>query len=327
MARRLAVVIVSYQTRELLRNCLRTLYDSLGRSLGLLDEVWVVDNASEDGSAEMVAREFPQVHLLALPENVGFVRANNRALAALGFDAPGTPRPDYVFLLNPDTEVLADAPARLVHFLEGTPGAGIAGPKLLYPDGRLQHSAFAFPSLVQVFFDFFPLHGRLLESRWNGRYPEQWYDAGRPFPVNFLLGAAMMARGEAVAQVGLLDERFFMYCEEIDWCMRFWRAGWSVHAVPAAEVVHHEGASTRQFRDRMFVTLWRSRFLLFEKWYSPQFQWAARQVVRLGLWWVARQARAQAARGELGAEELARRLNAYREVRALPRRHEGTKKT
>jgi len=317
MARTLAVVIVSYNTRELLRGCLRSLFDSLSRSRDVRGAVWVVDNASEDGSADMVAREFSQARLLALPENVGFVRANNRVLRELGFGTADAEVPDYVFLLNPDTETLANAPARLICFLESTPDAGMAGPRLLYPDGRLQHSSFAFPSLPQILFDFFPVHGRLLESRLNGRYSRQWYEEGRPFRVDHLLGAAMMARGEAVTQVGLLDEQFFMYCEEIDWCMRFWKAGWSIYAVPEAEVIHHEGASTRQFRDQMFVTLWRSRFLLFEKWYSPWFNAMARRIVRLGLWWKTRQARRAAGGGQMTPEELEGRLRAYQEVAAL----------
>ncbi|MBC7224715.1 MAG: glycosyltransferase, partial [Anaerolineae bacterium] len=123
MGHSLAVIIVSYQVRDLLQDCLRSLFASLGRSPDLAATVYVVDNASPDGSAAMVAREFPQARLLALEENVGFVRANNLALRQLGFgEGEGTP-PDYVFLLNPDTVVLDDAPARLVRFLEESPWA------------------------------------------------------------------------------------------------------------------------------------------------------------------------------------------------------------
>ncbi len=317
MAPRLAVVIVSYQTCELLRNCLRTLDDSLRRSPDLQGEIWVVDNASKDGSAEMVARAFPQVRLLALPENVGFVRANNQALRALGFDTASTSQPDYVFLLNPDTEVLADAPARLARFLEKTPGAGLAGPRLLYPDGRLQHSAFAFPSLAQVFFDFFPLHGRLLESRWNGRYPKQWYDKGEPFPVDFILGAAMMARGEAVAQVGLLDERFFMYCEEIDWCWRMRKAGWDVLCVPTAVVMHHGAGTTRKFREEMFVALWRSRFRLYEKHRGARYAAWVRRWVRVLMGADGVRIKRRLVRGEIAPDEARALLSAYARVAGL----------
>ncbi|NLE75380.1 MAG: glycosyltransferase family 2 protein [Chloroflexi bacterium] len=313
----LAVVIVSYRTPELLRRCLASLGASLAASPEIAASVWVVDNASGDGSAEMVAAEFPQVRLLALPENVGFVRANNLALRQLGFAEAGATSPDFVFLLNPDTELPGHAPAQLLGWLQTAPEAGLVGPKLLNPDGSLQHGAFVFPSLWQILLDFFPLHGRLLESRLNGRYPRRWYAADDPFAADFVLGAAMMARGEAVRRVGLLDERFFMYCEEIDWCRRFWEAGWSVHCLPQAEVLHHGGASTGQFRDTMFVTLWRSRFLLFQKWASPAFLWAARRLVRLGLWAAERRARAAARRGALSAQELAERLHAYRQVARL----------
>lgn len=316
MGRSLAVVIVSYNVRGLLHDCLRSLFVSLGRSPELSASVWVVDNASSDGSAAMVAEEFPQVRLLALEENLGFVRANNLVLRELGFGEKGRTYPDYVFLLNPDTVVLGDAPGHLVRFLEERPWAGMAGPRLVYPDGRFQHAAFAFPTLWQVFFDFFPLHGRLLDSRLNGRYPRRWYEEGYPFPVDHILGAAMMVRGAAIARVGLLDEQFFMYCEEIDWCLRLRKVGWSVYVVPEAAVIHHEGASTRQFRDRMFVTLWRSRFLLFQKWYPFPFRVAARGLVQLGLWWAARQAHRAARAGAMGPEELQRRLRAYEEVRS-----------
>ena len=312
MAIDLAIVTVSYNTRQLLSDCLEAAQAGLAQS-GLAGQIWVVDNASADGSAGMVRDRFPNVHLLAHDENVGFAAGNNLALREL--DLASGPR--HVLFLNPDTRVLGDALGEMVRFLDATPGAGAAGAALVHGDGGLQHSAFAFPGLVQIFLDFFPLHHRLLESRLNGRYPRRLYEAGRPFPVDHPLGAALMVRGETLARVGGFDERFFMYCEEIDLCRRIWAAGRQIYNVPRARIVHLVGQSTGQFRDRMFVALWRSRFLMFQKHENALFRWAARRLVRLGLWAEARRARAAHDRGELSNEELESRLAAYREVVAL----------
>jgi hypothetical protein len=219
--------------------------------------------------------------------------------------------------LNPDTRVLGDALGALIRFMDATPRAGAAGARLVHGDGSFQHSAFSFPGLLQILFDFFPLQNRLLDSRLNGRYPRRWYEANEPFEVDHPLGAALMVRGETLAQVGIFDEQFFMYCEEIDLCRRIKAAGWAIYCVPQAEIVHLVGQSTRQFRDEMFVALWFSRFLMFKKHKSAVFCWAARRLVRLGLRAEARRARAARRRGEITAGELEGRLAAYREVAVL----------
>jgi GT2 family glycosyltransferase len=243
----LSIVIVSYNTRQLLKECLDSVYASLAEST-LTGQVIVVDNASRDGSAAMVREHFPQVRLIANEENRGFAAAN---------------------------------------------------------------------TLFQVFLDFFPLNYRLTDSRVNGRYPRRLYQAGEPFPIDHPLGATLMMRQEVIEQVGLLDERFFIYCEEIDWCLRIKAAGWSIWCVPEAEIVHHVAQSTGQFRDEMFVALWKSRYQLFEKHYSRLFQWMARRIVRSGLCAEVRQARAAAQRGEITESELTSRLTAYRQVREM----------
>jgi N-acetylglucosaminyl-diphospho-decaprenol L-rhamnosyltransferase len=310
----LAIITVSYNTRDLLADCLASALAGLARS-GLAGRVWVVDNASADGSAEMVRERFPDVHLVAHDDNLGFAGGNNLALWAMGFGSEISPR--HVLFLNPDTRVKGDALGAMVRFLDETPQAGAAGARLVHGDGSFQHSAFAFPGLMQIFLDFFPLHHRLLDSRLNGRYPRRLYQAGRPFAVDHPLGAALMVRGETLAQLGSFDERFFMYCEEIDLCWRLKGAGWAIYCVPQAEIVHLVGQSTRQFRDRMFVALWRSRFLMFDKHESATFRWAARRLVRLGLWAEAQQARAAHSRGEITASELQGRLAAFGDVAAL----------
>jgi GT2 family glycosyltransferase len=318
----LSIVIVSYNTRQLLKECLDSVYVSLVEST-LVSEVIVVDNASRDGSAAMVRKHFPQVRLIANENNRGFAAANNQALRALGYEIEDRrcplsptpyPPPKYVMLLNPDTIVDGNALTTLVRFMGENPRAGACGARLLHSDGRFQHSAFAFPTLFQVFLDFFPINYRLTDSRLNGRYPRRLYQAGQPFPIDHPLGATLMVRREVIEQVGLLDERFFIYCEEIDWCLRIKAAGWGIWCVPKAQIVHHVARSTGQFRDEMFVALWRSRYQLFEKHYSYLFQWMARHIVRLGLWAEVRWARAAARRGEITESELTSRLTAYQRV-------------
>jgi len=303
----LSVIIVSYNTRDLLRGCLASVILTLSSRLS--HEVLVVDNASTDGSAAMVQDAFPQVRLLINKENRGFAAANNQAL--------GQSRGRHAILLNPDTVVREGALDGMVKFLDERAQVGVVGPRLLYPDSGFQHSAFTFPTLPMIFLDFFALNHRLINSRLNGRYPRALYEAGEPFLVDHPLGAGLMVRREAIEKVGLLDEGFFIYCEEIDWCMRIRRAGWEVYCVPSAVVVHHAGQSTRQVRNEMFVALWRSRFRLFSKHYSGAFRWAARWLVRLGLWAEARRAQAAHRRGELSAEALSGWLSALRQVAQL----------
>ena len=152
----------------------------------------------------------------------------------------------------------------MVEFLVANPTAGICGPRLQYGDGSFQHGAFHYPGIVQVFLDLFPLDGirgvhRLHNSRLNGRYPTAAWQGLAPFPVDFVLGAALCIRREAIERIGGLDDAFFMYCEEMDWCRRCRQAGWQVYALPAARVIHHAGQSSRQVRWDAYERLWRSR--------------------------------------------------------------------
>ena len=303
----LSIIIVSWNVKDLLQRCLDSIFRHPASSIQF--EVFIVDNASSDGSAGMVRERFPQVHLIENEENFGFAAANNQAIRRS--------RGRYILLLNPDTVVCDDALGTLMRFLDENPKVGAVGPKLVYPDGRLQHSAFAFPTLPMAFFDFFPIHHRLINSRLNGRYPRRLYESGKPFPIDHPLGACLMVKREAIEQVGLLDEGFFIYCEEIDWCMRIKKAGWQIYCVPQAEVVHYVAQSTQQFRDEMFVQLWRSRYLLFAKHYGRFYRWAVRQIVRLGLWREKHKAQTAYRQGKISEEELESRLAAYRQVAGM----------
>ena len=280
---RLAVVIVSWNVRDLLEACLRSLWADLDRA-GLEARVMVVDNGSADGTPEMVAEAFPQVQLIASQENLGFAAGNNLAIRAILQNAQHATRDvQYIWLLNPDTEVQPGATAALLAGLKAEPRAGVAGAKLLYADGSLQQSAFHFPGLVQLAFEFFPFPLRFYDTPLNGRYPRRLYDAALPFPVDHPLGAAMMVRAEAVAQVGLMDEGYRMYCEEIDWCWRMRQAGWRALCVPTACVIHHAGQSSAQVPIPSFVNLWTSRARLYARHHGPLTNRLARTCVTAGM--------------------------------------------
>jgi len=326
--RLLSIVIVSFNTRELLRRCLASIVENphhLVIGAPTLEarcpephissseceshprlplELIVVDNDSADGSPEMVEHCFPSVRLVRSGSNLGFARATNLGLK----ESKG----DLILLLNPDTEVVGGALAQMVSFLENHPEVGVVGPSLIYPDGRPQHAAFRFPNLWMSFFDFFPLNHRLYDSSLNGRYRSP--RDGMPFPVDHPLGAAMMIRREALDEVGLLDESFFMYCEEIDWCLRARKLGWKVYQLPLARIIHHSAQSTSQFRDAMLVELHRSRYRFFRKHYSPAFISAHRAITRLGLAREISRALWLWARGQLSSDELHRRLSAFRAI-------------
>lgn len=314
----LAVVVVSYRTPQYLRQCLTATYASLALSPELAAAVWVIDNASGDGSAELVAAEYPQAHLLTSATNLGFSGGNNAVLRTLGFGGETGSPPELVLLLNSDAEPLGDAIGLMAGFLRGHPRAGAAGARLQYGDGAFQHGVFAFPGLLQLWFDLFPPRPRrLLDSRLNGRYGRALFDAGQPFPVDFALGAALMVRREAIEAVGLLDEGYFMYAEEVDWCWRMQRAGWPVYCVPAARVIHHGGASARQFRSESMLNLWRSRRRLYGKFYDPVRRWLAARIVVAGMAAERRRARRAARRQEIDPRELALRIETAERVARL----------
>ncbi len=329
----IGVVIVSFNTCELLRACLGSL-----RACALPLRVVVVENASRDGSAAMTRACFPEVELIDLAENAGFAAGTNIGLRQLGMRGQGsgirdrhsyrpilTPdrrplTPDYVLLLNPDTVVQAGGIEALAAFLEAHPRVGAVGPRLLNPDGSVQPAAFRFPTLAMTLLDLFPpgeaLPGRLYGSWWHGRYLHE-RAAKAPFPIDHPLGACILTRRAVVEQVGLLDEQFFMYAEEIDWCYRVRAAGWAIWQEPRARVTHVGGAATSQFRSRMLIALYASRLRLFRKHYSPRFvRWHTR-IVRAGMLRAGLLAWRGYLRGALSPDELRARLWTYGKISQL----------
>ncbi len=246
----LTAIVVNWNVRDLLRTCLT--------SLDLEDsEIIVVDNASSDGSVEMLQAEFPEVRVIANPENRGFGAANNQALAL----ASGR----YVLFLNPDTEVRPGAIQRLLAFIDQRPQVGCVGPRLLNADGSVQPSRRSFPRLATFLVESTMLQRYLAGLGSVKRFYRQQHSDDEPQPVDWLVGACLLVRRSVLDEVGGFDERFFMYSEEMDLCYRLRQAGYEVWYVPEAEVVHLEGASSRQDLFRRNVNFHESRYRFFAK--------------------------------------------------------------
>lgn len=253
----LSLLIVSFNTRALLRRCLAS---AGAASAALAVQVIVVDNASHDGSADMVAQEFPAVLLLRSRVNLGFAAANNRALER----ASGR----YAVLLNPDAELAPDALRLALRFMDQQPAAALAGGRLFDPQGRDQPSARCFPSLLNELLTLSGLAARYPRSRLCGRFDRTWADPATPAEVDWVPGAFAIIRSSALRAVGAFDERFFLYYEEVDLCRRLRRAGWQVWYRPEVEVRHLGGASAASLpqlersADGAQLTLWRMRSAL-----------------------------------------------------------------
>ena len=305
----LSIIIVSYNTAVLTVACIRAVRATLAATAPELTyDIFVVDNASADDTLARLRREFGgDLILIANEINVGFAAANNQALCAA--------RGRYILLLNPDTEPRETAIVSLLHHLEQNPKVGAVGPALIYPDGRAQECVFRFPTLAQLALDFFPLNWRLTRSRLNGRYPQAWLSPDHPpFAIDFPLGACIMTRREVLDDVGGMDDSFFIYMEEIDWCWRVAKAGWRIVCVPAARVVHVGGASTSQFRAKMFVQLQKSRAIFFHKHHSREFQIAARLITRVAMLWFVLRDYGQYRQGNLDWAALRERTASYGQV-------------
>ncbi len=264
----ISIIIVSWNVRELLRHCLksvnsrRSTVDSHEASLAtgdwrLATEIIVVDNASRDGTVEMVRAEFPAVRVIANTENAGFTRANNQALAI----AQGR----YLFLLNPDTELRAGALQTLYEYAQTHPRVGVLGPQLFYGDGSVQSSRRRFPTLATAFLEstklqqWFPRHRALtryyiLDTRDDATQEVDWIN-----------GAAMFVRRAVYDQIDGLDEGFFMYSEELDWCYRAKQAGWQIVYLPTAQVTHYEGKSSEQVVAQRDIYFHSSKVRFFRK--------------------------------------------------------------
>jgi len=245
----LSILIVNWNTKSLLIRCLKSIHQETRNGER---EVFVVDNGSNDGSKEAVRAEFPEVILIHNPLNIGFARANNQALElSIG---------RYLLLLNPDTRVEKETIKNMVGFMNAHPEAGVAGAQLLNADGSKQNSIANFPSLATEL-----LNKSLLRLLFPKTFPGKERNISEPIEVDSVIGACMMVRRETMEQVGLLDEDYFLFLEETDWCYRIKRAGWKVCHLPQAEIYHLQGKSAEKDKKRAKVEYYRSRYQFFKK--------------------------------------------------------------
>ena len=260
------IVIVNYNTRDLLRRCLETVLASRDVS----SRVCVIDNNSTDGSAEMVLAGFPEVTVVQNADNVGYSAANNQGLRLFGYDDDGVSAeaPRYALLLNADTELPEDGLATVVAFADDRTDIGVVGPKLIRPDGSLDKACRrSFPTPEVSFYHMIGLSKLLPRNPRFGRYNLSYLDENQTAEVDSVVGAFMLVRREAIRDAGLLDDGFFMYGEDLDWAFRVKQAGWRVFYYADVTVLHVKRASSRQ-NPRARVEFWRSMEIFYRKHYA-----------------------------------------------------------
>ncbi|HEY6872638.1 MAG TPA: glycosyltransferase family 2 protein [Geobacteraceae bacterium] len=262
----LSIVIVNRNTRELLLACIGSVYATVPP---LSFEIWVVDNASSDGSVEAVRHAFPAVRCIENDRNLGFARANNLAIR----QAHGR----YVVLLNTDTVLTVSALATIFGFMERNRDVAICGGQLLNGDGSLQNSIASVPTLATEI-----LNKSLLRLMFPERYPGKESRFDQPVEVESIIGACMVVAKEAIDGVGPLDESYFFFFEETDWCLSMKREGWRVFFHPQARIYHLQGQTARKNIVAARIEYWKSRYLFFRKHYP------AAHLVFLGAGLVAR---------------------------------------
>lgn len=249
-----SIIIVAWKVREVLYNCLKSVYNE---TKGVSFEVIYVDNASEDGSVEMVAKEFPKVTIIENEKNEGFIKANNQGIEI----AQGR----YVLLLNSDTIILDNAIVKTVKFADVHPEAAVVGCKILSPDGTLQRHCFMYPSILNMVLSATYLYKIFPKSKFFGRERMTWWDFDDVREVETISGCFSLVRREAIKQVGLMDDVYFVYGDDIDWCYRFRKDGWKIMFTPDAEIIHYNGQTTKQVPAKFMLQLFGSILIFMKK--------------------------------------------------------------
>jgi len=248
-----SVIIVNWNTRSILRDCLSSVFK---QTQGIEFEVIVIDNGSSDSSVQMVETEFSQVNIIANTENRGFAAANNQGMAV----AKGR----YVLLLNSDTVILDDVIKKTVLFADTHREAAVVGCRVLNADRTLQQTCFMFPSILNMVLAATYLYKLFPQNRFLGRERMTWWNRNNVSEVDVVTGCFMLVRQQAIEKTGLMDERFFVYGEETDWCYRFKKNGWKVLFSPDAEIIHYGGQTTKQMTSKFLFQLFGSK-LIFMK--------------------------------------------------------------
>lgn len=277
----LSIVIVTWNTRHVIEDCLDSIFANLGT---LKAEVIVIDNASTDGSPELIAREFPQVKLIANEVNRGFAAGNNLGLRAA--------RGEFILLLNPDTVIIGDVLEKGLDYARRSPTAGVIGCQVMESDTVVQRTCFRFPSSLHTFLWVTGLSAWFPRSRIAGRAAYGPWNRDDEREVDVVSGMFMLLRRDAVDEVGLMDEDYFVFAEEADWCKRFWDAGWRCVFAPVGRILHVDGGSksTEQAAVKMYVEMQKNLLLFHRKQLSAtqavitKLLFATSMVVRT-IWW------------------------------------------
>ncbi|MGN7381561.1 dTDP-Rha:alpha-D-GlcNAc-pyrophosphate polyprenol, alpha-3-L-rhamnosyltransferase [Chlamydia abortus] len=257
----LSIIILNYNTRELTLKALRSVYAS---RTGYQFEVILIDNASSDSSVEKIREEFPQVRLIENQENVGFAKANNQGMRI----ATGR----YILLLNSDTIVQADTLEIMIRFMDEHPDVGASGCKVILPDGSLDKACRrGFPTPSASFYYAFGISKLFPHVPRFNQYQLGYLNPDEEYPVDCLVGAFMLVRRKVIDEVGLLDEQFFMYGEDVDWCYRIKQAGWTNYYYPKTHIIHYKGASSRKRPLKIVYEFHRAMYLFHRKHFRSRY--------------------------------------------------------
>ncbi|CAG7659201.1 glycosyltransferase family 2 protein [Paenibacillus allorhizosphaerae] len=269
----LSIIIVNYNTCELTLNCLKSIFES---QINYSYEVILIDNNSSDLSVEQIKKKYPEVKLHCNKINLGYSKANNQGIRL----AEGR----YVLLLNSDTIIQPDSLQTMVSFMDHHPKVGASGCKIVLPDGSLDKACRrGFPTPSASFYYMCGLSKWFPQNAKFNQYQLTHLDPDKDYPVDCLVGAFIMVRREAIQQVGLLDEEFFMYGEDIDWCYRIKEAGWAIYYYPYTQIIHYKGASSRRKPYKIIYEFHRAMYLFHKKHYQDKYSFFVNWIVYVGI--------------------------------------------
>jgi len=269
----LSVIILNYNVMDFLRQCLKSIYDNTHQ---ITFEVLVVDNNSKDDSVKMVKEEFPEVKVIENSYNAGFAKANNQGLEIS--------RGRYAILLNNDTLILPGALDKLVQFMDEHPETGAVGSKVLNADGTIQLSCRSFPSHINAIFNSSsPLTKLFPKNRFSSKYLMKDWDHNKGREVDWISGACLLVRREVVEDVGGLDEDYFMFCEDTDWCYRIKKRGWKIYYVPEASIIHYGGQASKLHSNRVIIEHHKSMWLFYNKHYRKDYNFFLTWITALAI--------------------------------------------
>ncbi|CDM69529.1 family 2 glycosyl transferase [Clostridium bornimense] len=269
----LSIVIVNYNTKDLLK---QTIESVINNTKGIEYEIWVVDNSSKDGSVEMVQEEFKSVKLIASKENLGFPKGNNVAIKK----AAGR----YILLLNSDTKVIGDNLQNCVNYMDQHKEIGALGCKVELPDGTLDHACKrGFPTPEASLYYFLKLNKIMKNKKKYGAYTAEYLGEDEVGEVDALMGAFMMIPRTVIDKIGMLDEEFFMYGEDIDWCYRIKEAGYKIMYYPKEKIIHYKGSSSKKKKAKTTYEFHRAMILFYRKHYNDKYNIFIKILVYIGI--------------------------------------------